>query len=203
MLIVLQTPCLRKGQKGKMADETFTLITHDRDGNPQEKTVSVKRKRRIDKRLDECQHNQILVDDELWEIECLKCGEKLDPVNYLIRLAGEEDVMEYRLNTLRREYKRINDILAVKTKTRCEHCGKLTTVNTEADINKMGLLLRYVDTQKNNELNKRNMCHGLRDDGICHINHEFYLLRENETAKIYVCKYCGQSITEGEKKWQR
>jgi hypothetical protein len=122
----------------------------------------------------------------------------MDPMKFLIRLAHEETGEEFRMSNLRREYKRVSDILAIKTKAQCEHCKKITTINTESDIKKIGLLLRYVDTKKNQELNKESksrLC-GVRDSGYTSYEHEFYLLRETEEVKIYVCKYCGQIITE-------
>jgi ribosomal protein S27E len=178
-------------------DTTFTLITHDDDGTLQEKTVSIKAKTSWDKTFDECEHNQVLVDESLWAIECRNCGEKLDPIKFLLKLARKESMEESRIQKLRREYKRITDILAIKTNTRCKHCGKITPVNTEADIKKIGLLFRYVDTKKNQELNEMpgHRC-GESDEGTIRWEHEFYLLRETPKVKIYVCKFCGKTVTE-------
>jgi ribosomal protein S27E len=180
-------------------DKTFTLITHDDDGNPQEKTISIKARTYYDKAaINECEHNQVIVDEDLWAVECKDCEEKLDPIRFLIRLAHNESREEFRIQKLRNEYKRITDILAIKTKARCEHCGKITTINTEANIKKIGLLLRYVDTKKNNELNKlvsKIRC-GENDEGIGLWEHEFYLLRETPKVKIYVCKFCGKTVME-------
>jgi ribosomal protein S27E len=181
-----------------MADKTFTLLTHDDNGKPVEKTISIKARTHYDKAFDECPHNHVIIDEDLWAVECSNCGEKLDPIGFLIRLGRDESWEEFRIQKLRNEYKRITDILAIKTKTRCEHCGKITAINTEADIKKIGLLLRYVDTQKNQELNKKTskkMC-GENDEGIGRYEHEFYLLRENPKNKIYVCKFCGTTIAE-------
>jgi len=182
-----------------MEDRTFTLITHNDDGTPKEKTISIKSRTHLDKYFDECSHNRVTVDEDLWSVQCRDCGEKMDPIKFLIRLAHEEVGEEFRITNLRREYKRITDILAIKTKTRCEHCGKITTINTEADIKKIGVLLRYVDTKKNqalNKISKPRLCSGIRDNGCGYSEHEYYLLREIEGVKIYVCKYCGQTITE-------
>jgi ribosomal protein S27E len=181
-----------------MEDKTFTLITHDDSGKPVEKTISIKARTSFDRVFDKCPHNQVIIDEELWAVECRDCGEKLDPVHYLLSLAKDEAFEGFRLDTIKREYKRIQNILAIKTRTCCEHCGKMTTINTEADIKKIGLLIRYVDTKKNQELNKktsRKMC-GENDEGIGRYEHEFYLLRETAKNKIYVCKFCGITIAE-------
>jgi ribosomal protein S27E len=188
-----------------MENKTFTLITHDDNGKPVEKTISIKARTYFDKTFGECPHNQVIIDEDLWSVECSTCGEKMDPIRFLIRLAHDETRQELRTKKLINEYKRIIDILAIKTKTRCEHCGKITTINTDVDIKQLGLLLRYVDTKKNQELNKksRTRC-GQNDEGIGLDEHEFYLLRETSENKIYVCKYCGEVIiTEDTENAQR
>jgi ribosomal protein S27E len=184
-----------------MENKTFTLLAHDDNGKPVEKTISIKARTHFDKAFDECPHNQVIIDEDLWSVECSNCGEKMDPVRFLVRLAHDEAWEEFRIQKLKHTYKRITDILAIKTKTRCEHCGKITTINTEADIKKIGLLLRYADTKKNQELNKtvsKNRC-GENDEGIGRWEHEFYLLRETQKIKIYVCKYCGKTVAEENK----
>jgi ribosomal protein S27E len=181
-----------------MEDKTFTLLTHDGNGKPVKKPISIKARAAFNKAFDECPHNQVVIDEDLWAVECSNCGEKMDPIRFLIRLAHDEAREECRTQKLRDEYKRIIDILAIKTKARCGHCGKITTINTEADIKKIGLLLRYAGTEKNRELNKtasRKIC-GENDEGIGRYEHEFYLLRETPQNKIYVCKFCGEKITE-------
>jgi ribosomal protein S27E len=182
-----------------MTDKTFTLLTHDDNGKPVEKTISIKARTHYDKAFEECPHNQVIIDEDLWAVECSNCGEKMDPIRFLIRLAHDEAWEEFRIQKLRNEYKRIQDILAIKTRTRCEHCGKITTINTEADIKKIGLLLRYVDAKKNQELNKmsKTRC-AENDEGKVRWEHEFYLLRETKKIKIYVCKFCGEVIITDE-----
>jgi hypothetical protein len=179
-------------------NKTFTLITHDNNGKPNEKAISIKARTRFDKAFDACFHNRVTVDETLWAVECRDCGEKLDPIQYLLNLAREEAMEEFRLDAIKRHHKRIQDILAIKTKTRREHCGKITTINTESDIKKIGLLLKYVDVKKNRELNEgtsKKRC-GENDEGIARYDHQFYLLREAPKNKIYVCKFCGITITE-------
>jgi DNA-directed RNA polymerase subunit RPC12/RpoP len=181
-------------------DKIFTLITHDDGGKPQEKTISIKASTFFNRAFDECSHSRVIVDEDLWSVECQDCGEKLDPIRFLIKLAQNESQEEFRIQKLKNEYKRIIDILAVKTNTRCKHCGKITPINTETDIKKLGLLLRYTDTKKNRELNERVSkvrCID-NDEGIGRWKHEFYILREAGKKMIYVCKYCGEAIIEEE-----
>jgi ribosomal protein S27E len=179
-------------------EKTFTLITHDDEGNPQEKTLSIKARTQWDKKPGDCTHSRVVVDESLWKVECEDCGEMLDPIHYLLGWARGERAEETRVSELKREYKRITDILEIKTRTRCEHCRKITAINTEGDIKKIGLLLRYVDTGKNRALNKGcryGEC-GIDDQDCRRLDHEFYLMREVSGKKLYVCKYCGKAIWE-------
>ena len=105
-------------------DRTFTLITQ-KDGETKEQVVSIRKKKT---EFNGCRHNSAVVDKALWRIECAECGESLDPIQFLIRLAEDEAVAEMRLEAAEREYKRINDILKVRMHTKCEHCGKSTKI---------------------------------------------------------------------------
>ena len=71
-----------------------------------------------------CSHNNILVDPELYQIECGDCGEVLDPIAYMISLCGKEQICEYRINRLREKEEEIKNRL----RTKCNHCGKMTTI---------------------------------------------------------------------------
>ena len=110
-----------------MNDKTFTLIKNDGDGKIAETVISIKSKKGSTE-YGACRHNSILVDEDLWRIECAKCGKSLDPIQYLVNLAGRERMAEYRLTKLQERYEKVLGILEKKTRTKCEHCGKLTPI---------------------------------------------------------------------------
>jgi Zn finger protein HypA/HybF involved in hydrogenase expression len=77
-----------------------------------------------------CKHAHVVIDEELWKLECADCGASLDPIAYLVKIAKEEAVAEYRLNEL-------NKMVAeaqVKLRTKCIHCGQFTTIQTKAHL---------------------------------------------------------------------
>jgi hypothetical protein len=95
------------------------------------------------------------------------------------------------------------EVLETKSKTKCQHCGKITTVNTEGDIKKQGILLKYVSPEKNKALNnqckKPVNCHSGTRHGIYqgYEDHEFYHLRQDHDGNnLYVCRFCGFSMWE-------
>ena len=80
---------------------------------------------------DGCQHDRIEVDDSLYEIKCLDCGEKLNPVWYLCQIAFKQNKLKKMYDEYNKLARMINNT-KVKLKTinkcKCEHCGKMTKV---------------------------------------------------------------------------
>lgn len=70
----------------------------------------------------ECEHLSIVVTEGLWRIECDDCHEKLDPVAWLLKRADEEGAMEWRFD-------RLAKALAKRKRTKCQHCGKMTSIS--------------------------------------------------------------------------
>ena len=75
--------------------------------------------------MDHCRHLQLIVDAALNEVECGDCGARLNPVEALIRFAREES----RLFQRREEITPLLERLEKKSRTKCQHCGKMTRVN--------------------------------------------------------------------------
>lgn len=73
----------------------------------------------------ECQHRIAIVDEEKAEIECSECGEKLDPIKYLAKLADREGRMYAAMVQLRRDYEKVKE----KTRCKCQHCGQMTRID--------------------------------------------------------------------------
>lgn len=75
--------------------------------------------------LYDCQHPVAIVDEEKAEIECSDCGEKLDPIKYLAKLADREGAYYERMVRLREDYQKVKD----KTRCKCQHCGLMTRID--------------------------------------------------------------------------
>lgn len=71
-----------------------------------------------------CRHIHLAVDEDLAEVECKDCGAKLNPISVLVRLAREESRFEQRRLAMVAEREK----LEVKSRTKCQHCGKMTHV---------------------------------------------------------------------------
>lgn len=71
-----------------------------------------------------CQHNQILVDEALSEVECADCGAKLAPVATLARFAREESRWYQEAERAREAI----DALNKRVRCKCMHCGEMTNI---------------------------------------------------------------------------
>ena len=71
-----------------------------------------------------CQHVNIVIDEELAEVECAECGERMNPVFVLARFAKQESVWGNRLIALRAE----QEALKERCRFKCQHCGKYTNI---------------------------------------------------------------------------
>jgi len=109
-----------------MSDKVFTLIKNDGNGEIAETVISIKAKDW--KGYGACEHNSVIVDEDLWLIECAECGERLDPIQYLVGLARRERRYKYESDVLKKRCEKVLGILEKKTRTKCEHCGKLTNI---------------------------------------------------------------------------
>lgn len=85
-------------------------------------SIEVARRHRFEKT---CQHHSIFVDVDLAEIECRNCGKQLSPVEWIAMMAEEWSRVQNLYNTHREAAKLFDE----KTRCKCVHCGKLTTVN--------------------------------------------------------------------------
>jgi len=74
--------------------------------------------------VNKCKHKRILIDEELWCVECAICGELIDPIAWLAKIAAEEESYGWKIDKLRAIQKEIIG----KTICKCEHCGKMTHI---------------------------------------------------------------------------
>ena len=77
-------------------------------------------------RFGECQHRAGFdVDDKLDEVTCRGCNAKLSPIWVLRQLANMETRWHRHRETYQDEMKR----LAERQRTKCRHCGEMTTIS--------------------------------------------------------------------------
>jgi ribosomal protein S27E len=75
-------------------------------------------------RRTECQHLRLGVDASLWRVECMDCGELIDPIWWMIQRAHGEAAQEYKITRLRAEAERLRE----RRKVKCIHCGRFTVL---------------------------------------------------------------------------
>lgn len=72
-----------------------------------------------------CYHGPFVVDSDNAEVTCKTCGEKLNPMVVLHRLACKETQYHLAAQRYQDEMKRLND----RARTKCQHCGKITRIS--------------------------------------------------------------------------
>lgn len=72
-----------------------------------------------------CRHVRFTIDERLALVECSDCGERLDPMYALTTLARQEN----RYHDLHERYADQMKRLGERSKTKCEHCQKLTRIS--------------------------------------------------------------------------
>ncbi len=75
--------------------------------------------------MSKCQHKRVEVDEILAEVTCKDCGERLNPIAVMVRMAQEESLLGQRIETLNR----LKADLEKKQRTKCKHCGQMTPVH--------------------------------------------------------------------------
>lgn len=72
-----------------------------------------------------CFHGPFLIDPEAGEVTCKRCGEKLNPMAVLQRLANKESEYRRVAETYQEQMRRLGE----RSRTKCQHCGKMTRIN--------------------------------------------------------------------------
>lgn len=81
-------------------------------------------------RHDACIHSPLIgasyiVDEKLAEVECGKCGAKLNPMWVLAQIAGQDR----RLHEAAARYQDEQKRLAERSRTKCQHCHQMTRIS--------------------------------------------------------------------------
>ena len=71
-----------------------------------------------------CNHSNYLVDTSLQEVECGKCGKKLNPMYVIEQMCNAESQQRHRLSELKKEVENTE----LKMKCKCQHCKQMTRI---------------------------------------------------------------------------
>jgi len=79
------------------------------------------------KQSGKCTHLRVgyIIDSASAEVECNQCGEKLNPMWVLSQLATEDR----RYADSQKRYREEMERLTNRSRTKCQHCGKLTRIS--------------------------------------------------------------------------
>jgi Zn finger protein HypA/HybF involved in hydrogenase expression len=72
-----------------------------------------------------CFHRRFIVDEKAAQCECKDCGEKLNPMWVLVQLSRRENQYHAYHARYHDELKRLSE----RSKTKCEHCRKMTRIS--------------------------------------------------------------------------
>jgi len=72
-----------------------------------------------------CWHRRFIVDEQLDEVTCADCREKLNPMWVLRELCNKE----HRYHELHARYDEELKRLAERSRTKCGHCGAMTKIS--------------------------------------------------------------------------
>ena len=75
-----------------------------------------------------CYHNAIEIYQGEAFLRCRKCGEPVDAMQWLIRIANQEKHNRYEMARLGEIVEKIKKEIDEKTRCKCEHCGKMTRI---------------------------------------------------------------------------
>lgn len=84
-------------------------------------------------RYGKCQHHHIEVDETKADVKCRDCGDSLNPVWVLARLAQEDSLLMRRWEGMHAEVRALQG----RVRTKCEHCDQMTRISyrgTTADM---------------------------------------------------------------------
>lgn len=85
----------------------------------------VKRVLTLTKNYGGCRHTRFTIDEKLAQVECRDCKQLLDPMYALRQLAHQET----RFHDLHERYNDEMRRLGERSKTKCEHCRKMTRIS--------------------------------------------------------------------------
>jgi hypothetical protein len=74
--------------------------------------------------LSECRHLRGIVDPKLAELTCADCGAKLNPIQFLVSMAGQLTQWDWQ----KKEFAKARAELDERKRCRCTKCGEWTEI---------------------------------------------------------------------------
>jgi hypothetical protein len=71
-----------------------------------------------------CQHGRAIVDPKLLDLTCADCGDKLNPIEFLVGLATQERIFKHQQESI----SAARAALEERKKCRCTKCGEWTEI---------------------------------------------------------------------------
>jgi hypothetical protein len=78
----------------------------------------------VQKSFSECQHMRVAVDPELAELFCRDCKAKLNPIQYIVRIAQQFTNWEYEHERIKQARAQLEE----RKQCRCTKCGEMTDI---------------------------------------------------------------------------
>lgn len=76
-------------------------------------------------RIGKCEHKHLIVDEQLSLVTCQACGEQINPIYVLSRMATEESLWMRRFHAMNEAREK----LKLRQRCKCDHCGRMTQIH--------------------------------------------------------------------------
>jgi hypothetical protein len=83
----------------------------------------------VQKSFTDCKHIRVEVDPELMELTCRDCKLKLNPIQYIVRVAQQFVSWEYERDRIKLARAQLEE----RKQCRCTKCGQMTEVRRVSD----------------------------------------------------------------------
>ena len=80
-----------------------------------------------------CKHNKFILDPKLGYVKCEMCDEHLNPMWVIEQYANYEHRLFQQLHRL----EKLVELTKDKTKCKCQHCGKMTSIANKNETSRI------------------------------------------------------------------
>ncbi|MFQ3855976.1 hypothetical protein ACLK29_08865 [Leptospira kirschneri] len=84
--------------------------------------------KRSDKSKKQCEHDKVFIIEGSPFLECQICQSEVDPIWFMKKVAGEEQIKEWRANHFVNLINELNEKIENQNRLKCEHCGRFTRI---------------------------------------------------------------------------